>query len=70
LRSCIGTIASLNFATTVYQLLYRRAEQFPCLSTQSNWFCLCTLFPQDSLERETMRQFVHFLPQLLHEQGL
>ena len=31
---------------------------------------LCPLFPQGSLQRETLRQFVHFLPQLLHAQGL
>jgi hypothetical protein len=32
--------------------------------------CLCPLFPQGSNERETLRQFVHFLPQLLHAAGL
>jgi hypothetical protein len=31
---------------------------------------LCPLFPEGSHERETLRQFVHFLPQLLHAQGL
>jgi hypothetical protein len=32
---------------------------------------LCPLFPEGgSYERETLRQFVHFLPQLLHAQGL
>jgi hypothetical protein len=31
---------------------------------------LCPLFPQGSNERETLRQFVHFLPQLLHAAGL
>ena len=31
---------------------------------------LCPLFPEGSNERETLRQFVHFLPQLLHAQGL
>jgi hypothetical protein len=31
---------------------------------------LCPLFPQGSNERETLRQLVHFLPQLLHAAGL
>jgi hypothetical protein len=31
---------------------------------------LCLLFPEGSNERETLCQFVHFLPQLLHAQGL
>ena len=31
---------------------------------------LCPLFPQGSNERETLRQFVHILPQLLHAAGL
>jgi hypothetical protein len=31
---------------------------------------LCPLFPQGSNERETLRQFVHFLPHLLHASGL
>jgi hypothetical protein len=31
---------------------------------------LCPLFPQGSDERETLRQFVHFLPQLLQAEGL
>jgi hypothetical protein len=45
LRVCLREIASLN-ATTVCQLLYRRAPQLACLSTQLNWFCLCALFFQ------------------------
>jgi hypothetical protein len=31
---------------------------------------LCPLFPHGSEERATMRQFFHFLPQLLHAAGL
>ncbi len=31
---------------------------------------LCPFFPQGSNEQETLRQFVHFLPQLLHAEGL
>jgi hypothetical protein len=31
---------------------------------------LCPLFPHGSEERAIMRQFVHFLPQLLHAAGL
>ena len=31
---------------------------------------MCPLFPEGSNERETLRQFVHFLPQLLHAAGL
>jgi hypothetical protein len=40
------------------------------VSTVKLVLSLCPLFPQGSLERETLRQFVHFLPQLLHAQGL
>jgi hypothetical protein len=36
------------------------------LNTTKLVLSLCPLFPQGSNERETLRQFVHFLPQLLH----
>jgi hypothetical protein len=47
-----------------------RATTCLIVNTVKMVLSLCPLFPEGSHERETLRQFVHFLPQLLHAQGL
>jgi hypothetical protein len=50
------------------QVVSRRRQDH--LGTTKLVLSLCPLFPQGSNERETLRQFVLFLPQLLHAAGL
>jgi hypothetical protein len=47
-----------------------RATTCLFVNTSKLVLSLCPLFPEGSNERETLPQFVHFLPQLLHAQGL
>jgi hypothetical protein len=72
------------FLNQLYQenrLFQLRDNRLPTSVPSSNTHCLfvnttklvlslCPLFPQGSIERETLRQFFHFLPQLLHATGL
>ena len=69
LINCLGKTTSLNFATSICQLLCQRATH-TCQHNYNGVVFMCPLLPQGSNERETLRQFVHFLPQLLHASGL
>jgi hypothetical protein len=42
-----------------------RATTCLCVNTTKLVLSLCPLFPEGSKEREILRQFIHFLPQLL-----
>ncbi len=47
-----------------------RATTCLCVNTTKLVLSLCPLFPEGSKEREILRQFIHFLPQLLHAHGI
>ena len=47
-----------------------RATTCLCVNTTKLVLSLCPLFPEGSKEREILRQFIHFLPQLLHAHGV